>query len=84
MPGKERYCIWTPTPTDNMLYFYFDGQKEPGLKIKFSDLFSGKVYPFTKPICGNEIGVGVQIRLITPGPSISAMTSLLSSLRRKE
>lgn len=49
--------IWTPTPTDNMLYFYFDGQKEPGLKIKFSDLFSGKVYPFTKPICGNEIGV---------------------------
>ena len=48
--------IWTPTPTDHMLYFYFDGQKEPGLKIKFSDLFSGKVYPFTKPICGNEIG----------------------------
>lgn len=48
--------IWTPTPTDNMLYFYFDGQKEPGLKIKFSDLFSGKVYPFIKPICGNEIG----------------------------
>lgn len=48
--------IWTPTPTDNMLYFYFDGQKEPGLKIRFSDLFSGKVYPFTKPICGNEIG----------------------------
>ena len=39
-----------------MLYFYFDGQKEPGLKIKFSDLFSGKVYPFTKPVCGNEIG----------------------------
>lgn len=48
--------IWTPTPTDNMLLFYFDGQKEPGLKIKFSDLFSGKVFPFTKPICGNEIG----------------------------
>lgn len=48
--------IWTPTPTDNMLYFYFDGQKEPGLKIKFSDLFSGKVYPFLKPVCGNEIG----------------------------
>ena len=19
--------IWTPTPTDNMLYFYFDGEK---------------------------------------------------------
>lgn len=48
--------IWTPTPTDNMLYFYFDGNKEPGLKIKFSDLFSGKVAPFFKPVCGNEIG----------------------------
>lgn len=48
--------IWTPTPTDNMLYFYFDGQQEPGLKIRFSDLFSGNVYPFTRPVCGNELG----------------------------
>ncbi|TWV12649.1 DUF2961 domain-containing protein [Bacteroidaceae bacterium HV4-6-C5C] len=48
--------IWTPTPTDNMLYFYFDGRKEPGLKIKFSDLFSGKVYPFLRSVCGNELG----------------------------
>ena len=48
--------IWTPTPNDNMLHFYFDGAKEPGLSIKFSDLFSGKVYPFIKPVCGNEIG----------------------------
>ncbi len=48
--------IWTPTPNDNMLYFYFDGEKEPGLKIKFSDLFSGKVFPFVKPVCGNELG----------------------------
>ena len=48
--------IWTPTPNDNMLYFYFDGQKKPSLSIKFSDLFSGKVFPFVKPICGNEIG----------------------------
>lgn len=48
--------IWTPTPNDNMLYFYFDGSQEPGLKIRFSDLFSGKVFPFVKPICGNEVG----------------------------
>lgn len=48
--------IWTPTPNDNMLYFYFDGQKKPSISIKFSDLFSGKVFPFIKPICGNEIG----------------------------
>ncbi len=48
--------IWTPTPTDDMLSFYFDGEKTPRLKIRFSDLFSGKVYPFVKPVCGNEVG----------------------------
>lgn len=48
--------IWTPTPTDDMISFYFDGEKKPRLRLKFSDLFSGKVYPFTKPVCGNEIG----------------------------
>lgn len=48
--------IWTPTPTNDMIAFYFDGEKKPRLRLKFSDLFSGKVYPFTKPVCGNEIG----------------------------
>lgn len=48
--------IWTPTPTDDTLSFYFDGEKTPRLEIKFSDLFSGNVYPFVKPVCGNEVG----------------------------
>lgn len=48
--------IWTPTPNDNMLSFYFDGKCEPGLRIRFSDLFSGKVFPFVSPLCGNEVG----------------------------
>lgn len=48
--------IWTPTPTNDLLSFYFDGEKTPRLKIRFTDLFSGKVYPFVKPVCGNEIG----------------------------
>ncbi len=48
--------IWTPTPTEDSLLFYFDGEKSPRLKIRFSDLFSGTVYPFLKPVCGNEIG----------------------------
>lgn len=48
--------IWTPTPTDDTLSFYFDGEETPRLEIKFSDLFSGKVFPFVKPISGNEIG----------------------------
>lgn len=38
-----------------MLYFYFDGNKRPGLQIKFSDFFSGKIYPFAELIYGNEV-----------------------------
>ncbi len=48
--------IWTPTPTNDTLLFYFDGEKKPRLKIRFMDLFSGDVYPFVNPVCGNEIG----------------------------
>jgi len=48
--------IWTPTPTDDTLAFYFDDEKTPRLRIKFSDLFSGNVFPFVKGISGNEIG----------------------------
>lgn len=48
--------IWTPTPTNDTLLFYFDGEQTPRLKIRFIDLFSGDVYPFIKPVCGNEIG----------------------------
>lgn len=48
--------IWTPTPTNDTLSFFFDGEKTPRLVISFMDLFSGKVYPFLKPVCGNEVG----------------------------
>jgi len=48
--------IWTPTPNDDTLDFYFDAQSKPRYSIKFSDLFSGKVFPFVKPICGNQLG----------------------------
>ncbi|MBV2225571.1 MAG: DUF2961 domain-containing protein [Sphingobacterium mizutaii] len=48
--------IWTPTPTDDTLAFYFDGEKEARLRIRFSDLFSGNVFPFVKGISGNEVG----------------------------
>lgn len=48
--------IWTPTPNDSMLEFYFDGEKTPRLSIKFIDLFSGKVPPFIRPVVGNEVG----------------------------
>lgn len=48
--------IWTPTPTDDTVSFYFDGEKEARLRLRFSDLFSGKVFPFVKGISGNEVG----------------------------
>ncbi len=42
--------IWTPTPTNDTLDFYFDGSKKPGLSIRFRDLFTGDVAPFLKPL----------------------------------
>ncbi|MEO8110764.1 MAG: glycoside hydrolase family 172 protein [Ginsengibacter sp.] len=48
--------IWTPTPTEDTLDFYLSGSDTPSFSIKFSDLFSGKVYPFTLPLCGNQLG----------------------------
>lgn len=42
--------IWTPTPTHDTLDFYFDGSPKPGLSLKFSDLFSGDLEPFLKPL----------------------------------
>ncbi|WP_231458802.1 MULTISPECIES: glycoside hydrolase family 172 protein [unclassified Pedobacter] len=48
--------IWTPTPTNDIIDFYFDGSKKPSYSIKFSDLFSGNAAPFQLPLCGNQIG----------------------------
>lgn len=48
--------IWTPTPTDDTLDFYLGKSKEPTFSIRFSDLFSGRVFPFVAPLTGNELG----------------------------
>ncbi len=48
--------IWTPTPTEDTLDFYIDDTTRPAFSIKFRDLFSGKVFPFVQPLCGNELG----------------------------
>ena len=45
--------IWTPTPTEDTLDIYVD---DSVFSIKYSDLFSGKVNPFTAPLCGNALG----------------------------
>src|SRR3978361_445074 len=48
--------IWTPTPTNYTLDFYIDDAKQPTLSINYRDLFSGKVFPFVQPLCGNQLG----------------------------
>ena len=48
--------IWTPMPTTDTIQFYFDGEKTPCISIPFIDLFSGKIFPFLNPVCGNEVG----------------------------
>ncbi|MDR1866598.1 MAG: DUF2961 domain-containing protein [Bacteroidales bacterium] len=48
--------IWTPTPSNDTIQFYFDGEATPRISIPFIDLFSGKVFPFVHPVCGSEVG----------------------------
>lgn len=48
--------IWTPTPTDDTFDFYIDDTTKPAISIKYRDLFSGKVFPFTAPLCGSQLG----------------------------
>lgn len=48
--------IWTPTPSNDTIQFYFDGEKVPRINMPFINLFSGKIPPFVAPLCGNEIG----------------------------
>jgi hypothetical protein len=48
--------IWTPTPTSDTIQFFFDGETNPRINLKFIDLFSGNQHPFLRPVVGNEIG----------------------------
>ena len=50
------YRIWTATPSDDVIEFYFDGETSPRLRLPFIDLFSGKQYPFLPPVAG--LGAG--------------------------
>ncbi|MHC4556191.1 MAG: glycoside hydrolase family 172 protein [Planctomycetota bacterium] len=50
------YRIWTPTPTDDILEFYFDDEGEPSMRVKFRDLFLGKHPVFVQPLVGYGAG----------------------------
>ena len=50
------YRIWTPTPTDDMVEFYFDGETKPRIRVKFRELFIGNEPPFVSPLVGYGAG----------------------------
>jgi hypothetical protein len=50
------YRIWTPTPTDDVLEFYFDGQDKPTIQVKFRELFMGRHPAFPRPLVGFGAG----------------------------
>lgn len=50
------YRIWTPTPSDDIVEFYFDGEAQPRIHVKFIDLFSGNQFPFLSPVVGFGVG----------------------------
>jgi hypothetical protein len=50
------YRVWTPTPTDDPIEFYFDGETQPRVSMKFRELFDGSHPPFVAPVVGYGAG----------------------------
>lgn len=50
------YRIHTPTPTGDIVEFYFDGEAAPRLRLKVSELFDGARPPFLAPLAGSGVG----------------------------
>lgn len=48
--------IWTPTPTNDIIEFYFDGEEKPRLSLPFHNLFNGKHEAFVRPLVGSGAG----------------------------
>lgn len=48
--------VWTPTPSDDVMEFLFDGETRPRLEVKFRDLFLGKHPAFPRPLVGFGAG----------------------------
>jgi hypothetical protein len=50
------YRMWTPTPSDDVFEFYFDGEDTPRIKVKFRNIFTGTQPPFEAPLVGFGAG----------------------------
>lgn len=69
--------IWTPTPTDQPLEFYFDGEEKPRITAGFRDLFLGQVPGFPEPLVAHAVGgfasyvpipYGKSLKIVYRGP----------------
>jgi hypothetical protein len=50
------YRIWTPTPTDDWMEFYFDEEAAPRIRVRFRELFLGTHPAFPRPLVGYGAG----------------------------
>ena len=48
--------IWTPTPNDSPMEFFFDGETTPRLVLPFRQIFDGTRWPFLAPLAGSGGG----------------------------
>ena len=48
--------VWTPTPSDDVLEFLFDGESTPRVSVKYRDLFLGGQPGFPRPLVGFGVG----------------------------
>lgn len=50
------YRFWTPTPTDDVIEFLFDGETTPRLTVKSREVFLGQHPAFPSPLVGFGAG----------------------------
>ncbi|MCJ7682502.1 MAG: DUF2961 domain-containing protein, partial [Candidatus Aminicenantes bacterium] len=48
--------IHTPSPTEDIIEFYFDGESSPRIRRKITELFEGTQSPFLSPLVGSGVG----------------------------
>ena len=50
------YRITTPSPTDDFIEFYFDGEALPRIRLRVREIYEGTHAPFLSPLVGNGVG----------------------------
>lgn len=50
------YRFWTPTPSGDIVEFFFDGEAKPRIAVPFRGIFTGEHEPFVRPLVGHGAG----------------------------